>query len=85
MRTLPFSTLTCDHTFKVSKHVGMIRSSDNCFVKQFNNLFMVLNENGQVVQWRLTRNTAFSEIEDLVTDLKGILDAKKKQIRHDYC
>ena len=50
--------LSCDHTFKVSKHIGIIRGSDSVFVPQFQNLYVGLNENGEVVMWRLTTSTS---------------------------
>ena len=80
MELVPCSILTCDHTFKVSKQVGVVRNSDDVFVHQFENLFIALNEHGQVVAWRLTRSTAFKEVEDLLNDLKKLLDAKGQQL-----
>lgn len=81
MESTPCSILTCDHTFKVSKHVGVMRSSDNAFINQFENLFIASNEHGQVAAWRLTRSTAFKEVEDLLKDLKICLDAKGQELR----
>lgn len=78
--TTPCSILTCDHTFKVSKHIGVVRSSDKCFVTQFQNLFIGLNENGQVVNWRLTKTTAFDQIEDMLIDFKRKLDAQSSHL-----
>ncbi|XP_078371346.1 uncharacterized protein LOC144654994 [Oculina patagonica] len=80
MEAIPCSILTCDHTFKVSKHIGVARSSDNAFINQFENLFSALNEHGQVVAWRLTRSTAFKEVEDLLQDLKTSLDKRGQQL-----
>ena len=65
----PCSVLTCDHTFKVSKHIGVTRSEDSAFMNQFKNLFIGLNENGEVVLWRLTKNTSFREVEDMLKEL----------------
>ena len=62
--------LSCDHTFKVSKHIGIIRGSDSVFVPQLQNLCVGLNENGEVVMWRLTTSTSCDEIDDLVLDFK---------------
>ena len=62
--------LSCDHTFKVSKHIGIIRGSDSVFVPQFQNLYVGLNENDEVVMWRLTTSTSCDEIDDLVLDFK---------------
>lgn len=61
--------ISCDHTFKVSKYIGARRGGDNKFVKQFHNLFIILNEKREVVSWRLTRTTAFEEIRELLEDL----------------
>ena len=66
--------LSCDHTFKASKHIGIIRGSDSAFINQFQNLYVGLNENGEVLVWRLTRSTDCKEIDDLVLDLKERID-----------
>ena len=65
MATLTVSSLSCDHTFKISRNVGLVRETDNTFVTQFNQLFISLNEIGQLGQ-----STTFSEIEDLLVDLQ---------------
>lgn len=72
------SILTCDHTFKVSKHIGVKRGEDSAFVNQFENLFIGLNENGEVVAWRLTKSTSFREVQDTLTELKNRLSASGK-------
>ena len=41
--------LSCDHTFKTSKHIGVTRDGDQKFVRQFQNVFLGLNENGEVL------------------------------------
>ena len=46
MATLPVSSLSCDHTFKISRNVGLVREMDNTFVTQFNHLFISLNRIG---------------------------------------
>lgn len=61
-------------TFKTSKHVGVTRKDDGKFVRQFENVFLALNENGEVMAWRFTKSTSFSEINDLLKDLKCRLD-----------
>ena len=66
--------LSCDHTFKTSKHVGVTREDDGKFVCQYQNVFLGLNENGEVLTWRFTKSTASSEIEDLLKELKTRFD-----------
>ena len=48
----------------------MVRETDSKFVTQFKQLFVSLNEIGEVVAWKLTKSTALSEVEDLLIDLK---------------
>ena len=67
------TVLSCDHTFRTSKHIGVTRE-DGKFVKQFQNVFLGLNEHGEVLTWRYTRSTVSSEIEDLLKELKDRLD-----------
>ena len=67
---LSVSSLSCDHTFKISHNVGLVRETDNTFVTQFHQLFISLNELGQVVAWRLMKCTTFTEIEDLLVELQ---------------
>lgn len=61
--------LSCDHTFRTSKHIGVTRE-DGRFVNQFQNVFLGLNENGQVLTWKFTKTTAASEIIDTLKELK---------------
>ena len=60
-RAFDRTTISCDHTFKISKYIGARRESDNKFVKQFENLCIVLNERHEVIGWRLTRTTSFGD------------------------
>ena len=71
------TVLSCDHTFRTSKHIGVTRE-DGKFVKQFQNVFLGLNEYGEVWTWRYTRSTVSSEIEDLLKELKDRLDKAEK-------
>lgn len=50
------TVLSCDHTFRTSKHIGVTRE-DGKFVKQFENVFLALNEYGEVLTWRFTKST----------------------------
>ena len=61
--------ISFDHTFKVAANIGFLRD-DGVWVPQYDSLFIVLNKNGQVLTWQLTKGTAFSQIEILLRDLK---------------
>lgn len=62
--------LSCDHTFKVSEHIGIIQDSDSAFVNQFQNLYVALNQNGEVLTWKLTTSTELKQINHIILDFK---------------
>lgn len=80
MDKLKATALSCDHTFKISRNIGLVRESDKKFITQFKQLFIAMNEKGEVVAWRLTTSTGFSEIEDLLNSLKLRLDKSDSKL-----
>ena len=66
----PCTFLTCHHMLKLTKHIGIVQNSDIKFVNQFSNPLIGLNEHKQAVCWCLTRSTAFSDVQDLLSDLR---------------
>lgn len=74
------AALTCDHTFKISNNIRLVREEDNKFIKQFDQLFIALNENGEVLAWKLTKSTAFSEIQDVLNELKTRLEGLNSKL-----
>ena len=60
--------ISIDHTFKVMSNIGYFRS-DKKWITQYNSLFIVLNELGQVLTWQFTKTEASSEVRDLLTAL----------------
>jgi hypothetical protein len=65
--------LSADHTFKVAANIG-VRLPDNKWITQYDSLFCIINEKGQVVAWQLTKGTSLTRVEDLLKDLKKRLD-----------
>ena len=66
------SVISMDHTFKVSCNIGTT-GADGVWVPMYENLFIVLNERGQVMDYRLNKSTAFTHIEDIVVNLRDRL------------
>ena len=88
MKRVTATALSCDHTFKISRNIGLVREEDNKFITQFNQLFIALNERGEVLAWKPTKSTSFSEIEDVLLDVKTRLelaDSKLDVICVDDC
>ena len=74
--------LSTDHTFKVSKCIGIYRTADNAFVKQFENLFIILNEDREIVGWRLTKSTGHDQIKDLLEGVCHRLNTAKATLQY---
>lgn len=69
--------LSCDHTFKVSANIGFW--FNNRWVKLYDTLFIVLNEEGIVLSWKLCKGTKFSLVENVLKLLKERLDRQGKK------
>ena len=73
MASFTGSWLSSDHTFKVASNVGIWQ---NChWIRQLDSLFSVINEDGIVLAWQLTRGTAFTRVK---TSLIGIMNRLAK-------
>ena len=73
--------ISCDHTFKVSKNVGVVRpGQDEKFITQFKNLYIIMNEEGKIVNWRLTKSTSFEEIQEVLEGYKARLGKQNKNL-----
>ena len=71
MKKVVGSAILCDHTFRVSDNIGMVRpGNDDKLVAEYNNLFIKLNEDGIVANWRLTKTSSFEEIRAVLCQYK---------------
>ena len=77
------STISLDHTFKVSSNVGLFHL--NKWSIQYDSLFLVLNESGQVLAWQLTRGTSFKQVYTLIKNVYYRDTEKTKEIYIDNC
>ena len=68
--------LNCDHTFKVSANIGFWLNKR--WVKLYDTLFIVLNEEGIVLSWKLCKGTNFSSVENVLKLLKERLHRQGK-------
>ena len=56
------SSLSADHTFKVSSNIGFWCQGK--WIKLYDSLFIVMNETGIVVAWKLCKGTAFYGVKN---------------------
>ena len=71
-------TISCDHTFKFVNHVGI--KHEGKWVGQYDSLFIIQNELGEVLLWQLTKGTSYSVVEDGFHGLSKRLKAVSKQL-----
>ena len=70
MASLPtVNSLSFDHTFKVAANIGYLRP-DGKWITQYNSLFIVLNNVGQVIAWQFTKTSSIDECNCLLLALK---------------
>ena len=55
------------------------------WVPQYDSLFIVINQEGKVLTWQLTKGTCFSQIGTLLTDLKERGSSLKRVYIDDCC
>lgn len=65
-------------------NIGLSREFDHRWITQYNSLFCVTNENGQVMTWKLTKSVAFSDIEETLLKLKARISEQGKVIHEFY-
>ena len=76
--------ISIDHTFKVAANTGIQRKIDSKWEKQYDSLLCILNEQGCVLAWQLSKGTAFDKVQDLLGGLKARLDQQEKTLTEYY-
>ena len=81
----PVSSVSVNHSFKISKSIGGFRLQDNIFINENMKLFIVLNEEGLVLNWKLTKTTAQKKIQPVLQSVKSMSGASLKYIFTETC
>ena len=81
----PVSSISVNHSFNISKSIGGFRLQDTIFIHENMKLFIVFNEEGLVVNWKLTKATAQKEIEPVLQSVKILIGASLKYTFTDTC
>ena len=85
-RILAQESISFDHTFKVATNIGYLRS-DGKWITQYDSVFIVLNEKGQVMAWQFTETTSMDNVKTLLLGVKERMDVgnHKTLIIADNC
>ena len=81
----PVLSISVNHSFKISKAIGGFRLQDSIFINENMKLLIILNEEGLVVNWKLTKTTAQKEIEPVLQSVKSMSGASLKYILTNTC
>ena len=81
----PVLSISVNHSFKISKGIGGFRLQDSIFINENMKLLIILNEEGLVVNWKLTKTTAQKEIEPVLQSVKSMSGASLKYILTNKC
>lgn len=79
------SSISCDHTFKVSKNTVACRNVDGKFCEPVWKSFYCAKQKKEVIEWRSTKSCVFEEIKDLLETLKCCSGVQLKSIYLDEC
>ncbi|XP_066919297.1 uncharacterized protein [Clytia hemisphaerica] len=79
MNEIDCEFLSCDHTFKVATNIGFLDENKR-WIKLVDSIFLFLNENGQVLGYKLCKGTAFEQVSDIF----GNLAARCQNIKYIY-
>ena len=88
MSRQPVRWISCDHTFKSVANIGYKRSSDGKWIRLYNYVFCILNENGNVIQWQFTKSENFNEVSKMFADLRErfqVQNSRLEGIMIDNC
>ncbi|KAJ4455650.1 hypothetical protein PAPYR_9351 [Paratrimastix pyriformis] len=83
--TDPGDCLGGDHTFKLSANIGFVDPKTRQWLRQFNSVYFVLNQAGQVVGWQLCTTTELDEVRPLLTDIARRWPGRVKTFCTDTC
>ena len=76
--------LSCDHTFKSVRNIGIMRQGDSKWVNQFKGMFCVINAAGQIVTWKMTKGLSMEHVEDIIEALHRRLQQQGVTLQEFY-
>ena len=73
------NTISFDHTFKIASNIGYLRE-DKVWITLYDSLFLILNVNGKVVSWQLTKGTSFHQTEGILKEVRERAEKQKHRL-----
>jgi len=85
MANIPIGeSISFDHTFKIASNIGYIRE-DKRWITEYDSVFLMLNEKGQVLTLQLTKGASFAEVTGLLKSLAVRSNQQLKAVYVDDC
>ena len=76
--------LSCDHTFRSVSNIGSVRPADNKWVTQYTGLFCILNSEGKVLTWKMTKGLSFEHVHNVLFTLNERIHERGQQVEEFY-
>ena len=73
------SSINFDHMFKVAANIGYYRE-DKVWIPQYDSLFIVMNAEGKVLTWQLTKGTSFEQVCNILEDPNNCAQRQGQQM-----
>ena len=73
------SSISFDHMFKVAANIGYYRE-DKVWIPQYDSLFIVMNAEGKVLTWQLTKGTSFEQVSNILEDPNNCAQRQGQQM-----
>ena len=73
--------MSLDHTFRSVSNIGLVRSADKRWIRQYSGL---LNSDGEVLTWKMTKSLSFDDMVDMLLVLRDRLVRQGKQVKEFF-
>ena len=77
---LTANMISCHHTFKSACNIGYKRTEGGSCINQYNSIFSILNDRGEIFNWQFTKYDSFFEVRDMFYKINNHTDTELKMI-----
>ena len=80
MSEWPAKRITAGYYFKVATTIGEKLETAGKWITHFKNIYTVMNEKGQVIAWKFTKEKDLNEVKDILTGLQQRFQKQGRQL-----
>ena len=80
MSEWPAKRITAGYYFKVATTIGEKLETAGKWITHFKNMYTVMNEKGQIIAWKFTKEKDLSEVKDILIGLQQRFQMQGRQL-----